>query len=330
MTPLKSVNIQLQKTPESFVRNYISTKIGFNIRLGNTQKNDDGTWTIKLKAIVPSFVKLDNDRSKTFVYVFHDVGEAKVRYDAEDYDFDFVEKPKAPELDMILMKKIDTLTADVQQEILDYGKFAWGNLSAVKHWMGTIHNIILRCLKDDSFPSDNVPMKYQRYFEFLRSGKWIRIEGGDKPKVVADNKLKKLHEVLLHEEKVKHDLNSITDAVIGHLFAQHYVQIRDELNIRQLTGYVTTTKAYYADAVRAGKAIPMSENTLLTKFRTYNYSPKPSTFKGFNFPSTVAELVGNNFLKYSRHDEHIVTANPELLQILLPYQATLEQIVIDN
>ncbi len=330
MKSLETVHIQMQKTPEAFVRKYISTKIGFNIRLGHTTKNDDGTWTIQLKAVVPSYVKLENERSKTFAYVFHDVGEAIVKYDEKEYDYDFVLKPKATELDLILMKKIDKLTTDVQQEILNYGRYSWGNLSKVKWWLGTVHKIILRCLKDESFPSDELPERYQRYFELLRANKWIRIESGNKPKVIADNKLKKLEQELLSENKVKHDLNSVTDALVGILFAEHYVQLRDEFKIPQLTSYVTTTKAYYADAVREGRAIHMSESTLLNKFRTYNYSPKPSTFKGFNFPDTVAELVSNRFLKYSKDDERFITANPELLELLLPYQSTLAQIVIDN
>lgn len=324
---MKSVSIPLQKTPQTFVKKYISSRMGFNVRIGDTVQNDDGTWTISLNAVVPSFVKLNDSPSRIFSYVFDNVGKAIVKYD--DYDFDFVDTPKTRDIDFVLMKKIDELTSKVQQEILDYGKFKWGKLSTVRHWMGSIHGIISRSLRETSFSSDNVPKKYTEYFEFLRSNDWIRIEGRNSPQVVASNNLTKLHELLLNENLVKDDLFSITDAIIGHIFAKHYVQIRDELKIYAPTSYVTATKAYYADAVREGRAIPMNQEILLFKFRTYNYSTKSSIYKGFRFPEIIDELVSNNFFQYTKDKKSIIAVN-ELLDRLLPYQEELAQNVMDT
>ena len=116
---------------------------------------------------------------------------------------------------------------------------------------------------------------------------------------------------------------------MGHIFAKHYVEIRDKLNIRAPASYVITTKAYYADAVREGRPIPMDQEMLLSKFRTYNYSHKPSTYKGFRFPDIVDELVTNQFFNYT-NDHKSVTAVNELLNHLLPYQNELAQNVMDT
>ncbi len=324
---MNSVSIPLQKTPRTFVKKYVSTRMGFNVRIGNVVENKNGTWTVSLNAVIPSFVKLNDAPSRTFSYVFDNVGKAIVKYD--DYDFDFVETPKAKDMDLVLMKKIDLLTLKVQQEILDYGKFKWGKLSSIRHWMGSIHGIISRCIRETSFPSDNVSKKYTEYFEFLRSNNWIRIEGRNSPQIVASNDLTKLHEILLNDNLVKDDPFSISDAIIGHIFAKHYVQIRDELKIRAPASYVTTTKAYYADAVREGRAIPMDQNTLLSKFRTYHYTAKSPTYKGFRFPDIVSELVTNNFFSYTKDQKSIIAVN-ELLDRLLPYQEELAQNVMET
>lgn len=318
----------MQKTPESFVRKYISHKIGFNIRLGETKQNKDGTWTISLKAVIPSFVKLNNSASKTFVYTFENIAYATVKY--EDYDFDFIEKPRVPDLDLALVKKIDELTTNVQKVILDYGKFKWGKLTAIRYWFGTIHSIIVRCLNEDGFYIPSTPEKFVRYFNFLKSIGWIDSESHNERKtwVTSSNKLSKLHEELLKNPAIGDDANSVADVLVGHIYAEHFREIRDELRFNPSTIYLTTTKGYYADAVREGRSIPMDYDTLWFRYRTYNYSPKSSTHRQYRFPDIVGELVANDFLRQSKDKDH-VTAVPELLQKLLPFQDELAQNVLD-
>jgi len=324
---MKSITLPIHRSPENFVRRYLANRIGNNIRVDKTRQNKNGTWTVSLKAIVPSYVKLKNNSFKTFVYVFDDVSSATVKY--EKYDYDFIDKPKAVDLDLVLMRKLDKLTANIQQEILDYGKFSWGKLSAVKYWLGSLHGIIIRCLKENNFHKSRFTDRYDRYFDFLKSAGWINYEGDEKTQIVASNNLLKLHELLISKNQIpENDLDSLAEAVISSIYAKNFVQIRDELKIHAITSYVAITKAYYADAVREGQPIPMKMQSLWLNYRTYNYGPKSSTFKHFRFPRTVAELGSNNFLNVMNEGSHI-TAVPELFERLLPYQAELAQNVID-
>ena len=319
---MRSVSTPLEKSARIFVKKYLATRIGFNVMVGNVIENKNKTWTVSLNAVIPSFVKLNDAPSKTFSYIFDNVGQAVLKYD--DHNYNFIKTPNAKDIDLILMKKIDILTSQVQQEILDYGKFRWGKLSSVRYWMGSIHGIVSRCLRESSFSSDGVPKKYTKYFEFLRSNNWIRIEGRNSPQIVASDNLVKLHESLLNDCLVKDDVFSITDAVIGHIFAKHYIQIRDELKICAPSSYVTAIKAYYVDAVREGRAIPIDQNTLFSKFRTCHYSTKSHTYKEFRFPDIVSELVSNDFFNYTKDHKSIIAVNA-LLGRLLPYQKELAQ-----
>lgn len=89
---MKSVTIPLQKTPQIFVKKYLSTRIGFNIQVGKIVKNENKTWTVSLNAVIPSFVKSNGTSLKTFRCIFDNIGEAIVKYD--NYDYGFVKIPK--------------------------------------------------------------------------------------------------------------------------------------------------------------------------------------------------------------------------------------------
>ncbi|MEX0640914.1 MAG: hypothetical protein WEB28_02920 [Nitrosopumilaceae archaeon] len=324
---MASLKIPVLKSPEAFVTKYVSNKIGFNIRASKAIYDDKtDTYTINLKAIIPSMVKLGDKSSKTFVYTFENIGKAVVKY--EDYDFDFVSKPIAPELDFSLLRNFDKLTAEIQKIILDYGKYSWGKLTNVKYWMGPIRSIIVRCLKEEEFYADqNVSPRYIRYFAFLDSAGWIKYQRGSHPFISKTNKLTMLYETLSTDHG-NADVGQVADSVIGNLCSEHYYEIRDELRLFGLDIYVTTTRAYYADAVREGKPIPMSQHRLWLKYRSYNYKPRPSVHKEYTFSNAVTELVSNNFLKRTK-DEKFITANNELLELLLPYHDELARNVIE-
>ena len=324
---MSTVKIPILKSPEAFVAKYMANKIGFNIRTSDAIYDDkNNTYRVKLKAIIPSLVKLGNKASKTFVYTFDDIGEAVVKY--EDYDFDFISKPKASELDVSLLKEFDSITSEIQKIILDYGKDSWSKLTNVRYWMNPIKSIIVRCLKEgDFYAGQNVSPKYIRYFSFLESAGWIKYEGGSNPHVSVTNKLTMLDETMSTDNN-KRDVAEIADKVIGDLCSKYYYEIRDELRIFGLDIYVTTTKAYYADAVREGKAIPMSQHRLWLKYRSYNYKPRPPAHKEYTFSNAVSELVSNNFLKRTK-DEQSLIANKTLLDLLLPYHKKLAENVIE-
>jgi len=319
---MRTIRIPVKKSPENFVRNYITHRIGSNVRLGSTKKNNDGTWSISLNAIVPSFVKLRDSKSKTFVYVFKNISKATVKYD--DYDYDFITKPNAADIDIVLINKINELTEDIQKEILNYGKFEWGKLTSIKFWLGPIFNILIRSLDENVYSFNKIDDKYVKYYNLLKKNQWINVEGRTQVEISVGNKLAKMHETLITEGGIKDDVISIAEVVLGHVYSKNYKEIRDELNVRGIAAHVTTTKAYYADAVREGKSIPMTRETLWHNYRTYNYTHKPPQFKVFSFPRTIAELVSIGILQTSSDRKYILAA-PKLLEKLLPFQAQLAQ-----
>ena len=323
---MSKIKIPMLKTPESFAMKYVASKIGFNVRPSKTTydpKND--SFTVTLKAIVPSLVKLNENESKTFVYTFEDVAKAVIKNDK--YDFDFIEKPKAPELDLELIKKFDKLTSDLQNEILVFGEKTWGTLTSVKYWLNPLRGIIIRTLSKNEFDVENATPRYKQYFEFLDSAGWINYIKSSKPKIKITNKLKALHHLSVSDTRFN-DVSSVSDLVIGSLYAHHFNEIRDELRIFGPDVYVTATKAYYADAVREGQSIPMSQYRLWLKYRSYNYHPRPNTNKEYSFPTVVSELVHSKFLQFS-DDEKYITANPELLKKVLPHREKLSKLVIE-
>lgn len=321
-----SIKIPMLKTPEAFVMKYVASKIGFNVRPSKTvynEKND--TYIVTLEAIIPSLVKLDGDATKTFVYTFENVAEAIVQGDK--YDYDFIKRPKAPDLDISLMKKFDNLTEGLQKEILEFGEESWGKLTDVRYWLNPIRGIIVRCLTKGDFKVEKSSPKYKQYFEFLHNAGWVRYERGLKPRVMPSNRLLELHKQYASANRML-DVSKIVDIVTGNLYAKHFYEIRDELRIFGPDKYVTINKSYYADAVREGEAIPMSQYRLWLKYKSYNYKPRPPTHKEFTFPNAVEELVSNKFLKYYKSEDY-VTANPDLLERTLPYHDELAKTVIE-
>ncbi|MDE2588457.1 MAG: hypothetical protein KGL95_02170, partial [Patescibacteria group bacterium] len=151
---------------------------------------------------------------------------------------------------------------------------------------------------------------------------------GHKDHVSAGNKLTKLYEEVVKREN-SDDMNLTAEVLLGHLFASHYTEIRDDLNIRAPSIYVTTTKAYYADAVREGKPIRMNQETLWFKYRTYSYNPKSATHRSYRFPKTVDELISHDMLRHAVHDSNDIVATPDLLKRLMPYQEELAKNVIE-
>lgn len=314
------------KTPESFVMKYVANKIGFNVRPSKTEYNEkNNTYIVTLEAIIPSLVKLNGDATKTFVYTFENVAEAIVKGDK--YDFDFIKRPKAPELDISLMRKFDNLTEGLQKEILEFGEGSWGKLTDIRYWLNPLRSIIIRCLTKGDFKVEKASPKYKQYFEFLHYAGWVRYEHGMKSRVMPSNKLLAYHEQYVSESKM-FEVSKIADKVIGNLYAKHFYKIRDELRIFGPDKYVTINKSYYADAVREGEPIPMSQYRLWLKYKSYNYNPRPATHKEFTFPNAVDELVSNKFLQYYKNEDY-VTANPQLLEKTMPYHDELAKTVIE-
>ena len=215
------------------------------------------------------------------------------------------------------------LTEDIQNENLDYGKFQWGKLTSIKFWLGPILNILIRSLDESVYSFNKIDDKYVKYYTLLQNNKWINVEGRNKVEISAGNKLVKMYQTLITDGGIKNDITSIAE-VLGHVYSKNYKEIRDDLNVRGIAAHVTTTKAYYADAVREGSSIQMSRESLWNNYRTYNYTHKPPQFKVFSFPRTVAELVSIGILNTS-DDRKYVSAAPELLERLLPFQSQLAQ-----
>lgn len=292
------VRISEFETPKSVAMKYICKRLGLNLRPGEPVFDKESqSWSVPIKAVVPSKVSRREGPTKTFYYTFN-VGNLRL-----DGDNHIIERIGAQELDDAIFSQWNDLNEVIQKEILQYARERWGKLTHVRTFLRPIYTLVIALLDRKRVVVSEFGPDSQKWFDLLKISGFIESMGGDEFK--PTNLLNALDEKLsLRGSQSDFD---VADLVAGNLFATEFNRIRDEFRIHAPSIYVDTTQLYYSDAVNFKEIVPIEQDELFLKYRQMGnraaYRDLLSQ-KGFSFGTVVSELIAVGLLH--RQQENII------------------------
>ncbi len=320
---MRQIQVKEITTPESLVMKRIAQNLGLNLRPEKAAFNSSAnTWTIPMKAIIPSQVTTRGKPIKTFIYRFGNVAKAELT--KENNEFKFLQFPKAPEIDNELHMHWTDLTQKLVQEILKVGEPVWGQLTYVQMFLRPLYSIILHTLTNRKLSFSEVRKQEQeKYVQFLLKRGYLE-EDLNEGVYKASNHLTALEHHLYEKYKDEKLLSDffVTGQVIGTIFAKYYNDLKIELRVFAPSIYVDTSTAYYIDAIRAGASILMSEMELWKKARMIGHRSTTSV-KTISYPTVISEIVAGKI--FARDHEGFICANESVFNRLNPLEVELAQ-----
>jgi hypothetical protein len=311
-------------TPEAAVMKYIARNIGLNVRAGDASFNSmTGEWSVPLRALVPSRVKIGDFDYKTFIYKFENLGNAIVK--KENNKFKILEFPKAAEIDDSLRLQFSDLTAKMEKKLLEVGEDRWGQLSLIAVFLRPLYKIINTLLTDGSVHKSLIEKNNQLdYLNLLLNQEFAEYDKNFLNDMIVkpSNLLTRLNQKVLQETN-RYDPNHVAQEVVGIVFSREYERIHVEMKNRVPSVYVDTTKAYYLNAVRIGIPIAMSTTQLLSKYKMFEHS----TRKSYDFNTVVGELVTVKML--SKDENENILANKEVFEQVLPLRKEILEVATE-
>ena len=284
------------ETPESVAMKYICKRLGLNLRPGKAIfEKEVRSWSVPIKAVVPSKVSRREGPSKTFFYTF-DVGNLRL-----DEEYHIVQKIGAQVLDDAILSQWNDLNEVIQKEILQYARERWGKLTFVRTFLRPVYTLVIAFLDRKQLPVTEFGLDSQKYFDLLKISGYIEATG--------DNEYKSTNLLNGLEEKMvlaggQSDFE-VADLVAGNIFANEYDRIRDDLRIHAPSIYVDTAKLYYADAVNFKEIVPIQQRELFLKYRQMGNRAayrEALSQKGHSFGTVVSELIAVGLLHRQRDD----------------------------
>jgi hypothetical protein len=309
-------------TPEAAIMKYIARNVGLNIRAGrSTHDKYTDEWTIPLKALVPSRVRLSDTEYKTFVYRFEELGNAIVKKDGGK--FKIIEFPRALEIDNSLRLQFSDITEKLERKLLEVGEKSWGHLSLIEVFLRPLYKIINTLLADGSIHRSILEKSsHTDYLNLLINQEFAEYDANNNMIIRPTNLLTKMNENNTRQTK-RTDPNYVAQEVVGMVFSKEYEYIHETMKNRVPSVYVDTTKAYYLNAVRIGSPIPMSTSQLLSKYRMF----EQSTRKVHDFNTVIGELVTVDLLAKDSYDN--IIANTKVFDQVLPLRKEILEIAVE-
>jgi len=317
------IQVKELNTPESLVMKRIAQSIGLNLRPEKSVFDSiSNTWTVPIKAIIPSQVTAQDKPIKTFLYRFNNIAKAKLT--KIDNEFRFTDFPKSSVIENDLYAHWTDLTYKLTQEILKAGEPVWGQLTYIRMFLRPLYSIILHTLTNRKLTFHDLEQQDQRrYIQFLLNRGYLE-EDVQEGIYKASNQLTVLQQHLYEKYKDQSVLSDffVTGQIIGIIFAKYYTEIKSELHAYAPGIYVDTSAAYYIDAIRAGTAILMSEIELWKKARMLGHR-SANAAKPIAYPTVISEIVAGKIL--SRNRDGMISANEGIFNRLRPLKEELTQ-----
>jgi hypothetical protein len=295
---MTALRIREVSTPRSVAMKYICKRLGLNLRPGEaTLDKETRTWSVPIKAVIPSKVSRREGQSTTFFYTFN-VGNLTL-----DMDLHITKRLGAVELDDAILSQWNDLNQVIQKEILQYARERWGKLTFVRTFLRPIYTLVIAVLDQKQASVSDFGVDSEKWFELLRTSGYIEPMGDREFK--PTNLLNGLQERI--GLGVGHSDFDVADLVAGNIFANQYDVISDKLRIHAPSIYVDTAKLYYSDAVNFKEIVPMEQSELFLKYRQVGNRQayrEAMSQKSFSFGTVVSELIAVGLLH--RRQESII------------------------
>jgi hypothetical protein len=295
---MTAVRIREVMTARSVAMKYICKHLGLNLRPGEAILDEETrTWSVPIKAVIPSKVSRREGQSTTFFYTFN-VGDLTL-----DKDLRIIKKLGAQELDDAIFSQWNDLNEVIQKEILQYAREKWGKLTFVRTFLRPIYTLIIGILDQKRASVPEFGLDSEKWFDLLTISGYIEPMG--------DQEFKPTNLLNALEEKIGLGAGysdfDVADLVAGNIFANQYDAISDKLRIHAPSVYVDTAKLYYADAVNFKEIVPMGQKELFLKYRQVGNRQayrEALSQKSFSFGTVVSELIAVGLLH--RQQENII------------------------
>jgi hypothetical protein len=277
------------RTPRTVATDYVLSRLGLNFRAAEPRLEKNGMWHVPLKALVPASPDIVPRRQDQLYYRFESFGEIVM-----DLDLKLIEVPRKAILSERFQAELSTLFAKIEKTILEYGSHKWGRIPFIRSFLNPLNAIISQAL---SLPNISLvkleQQDYVVYADFLRRAGFLEDSRDSPAHLRKTNQLVAIADKYLKERGFSYYLDDTAIEVTSIIFSQFYPEIRDR--IRFVSTYVDTTVAYYVQAVRLKKLVPMTVGDLEY---AYNVLGRRVQDEKVTFYGKVADLVTAGFLKW--------------------------------
>jgi len=280
-----TIQVNENKDPCSRAMKYIIRYFGINIRPGNYyfDKNTK-KHIVFLNAIIPNEISPIRKTSKSFVYIFRNIGI--LIYNEK---MNLVEATLSDKIEKKLYYKFWKLHRNVENTIKEYGIKEWGHIGRIRTFLGPLYSIVNRII--DTGELDIKEMKSNDRWKYIIpfiNNKLIEIDPYNQNKLICSNLLKQITE--------DRDQFDAAAYAVGIIVARSTNYLIKELKNYSFVSYIDIPKVYYLDAVEYGELINMPVKDLINKYYILGKRPYSSS-SSMNLDLLISEIVNAGLLK---------------------------------
>ncbi|MFW9971143.1 MAG: hypothetical protein ACFFDF_13190 [Candidatus Odinarchaeota archaeon] len=312
------IQIEENKDPISLAMKYSIRNFGINIRPGKYQfEENKREHIVFLNAIVSNEISPYKKTSKSFVYIFKNIG--KIIFDE---DLKLLEATLSNDLETRIYSDFWNLHKRVEDAIKDYGINKWGNIGRIRTFLGPLYTIANKILQTEELNINEMRnLGFEDYFKPFIDNELIEVDPHNENKLICSNFLKTLRED-------KNQFETVSYAV-GIIIAKSTNYLVKELNNYSFVSYIDIPKVYYLDAVIYGELINMPIKTLINKY--YILGRRPYTYRSqMNLEYIISEIVNAGLLKRDSKKNFISGVEPLFDKVFDFRESLLENITSIN
>lgn len=310
------ISIEQNKDPFSIAMKYILRNLGVNIRPSKYYYDKNNKkYVVFLNAIIPNEISPLNRSSKSFIYIFKNIGSIIF-----DENMKNAKSILADKLEEKIYSKFWKIHRKVERTIKEYGITKWGCIGRIRTFLNPLYTITHRILNDHELDIKDLKNNdLWKYIQPFIDNKLIEVDPHNREKLICGNYLKKLGE--------NRDQLETVENAIGVIVARSTNYLIKNLNNYSFTSYIDVPKVYYLDAVEYGEMIDIPIKELIRKYHLIgkrNYSYKSD----MNLELIISEVVKAGLLSKDENKNSISGVEPLFNEVFNFRDDILEKVEI--
>lgn len=279
-----TIQVKEKKDPYSRAMKYIIRNFGINIRPGNYHfDKNNKEHIIFLNAIISNEISPIRKTSKSFVYIFKNIGTIIF-----NEKMNLLNASLSDKMEKKIYSKFWKLHRMVEDAIKDYGIKEWGHIGRIRTFLGPLYRIANRIIDTEELDINEIKSQDNwKYIIPFIDNKLIEVDPRNKNKLICSNFLKQLG-----EDKDQFDTAAYA---VGIIVAKSTNYLIKELKNYSFISYIDVPKVYYLDAVEYGEMINLPVKELINKY--YILGKRPYSYKSsMNLELIISEVVNAGLL----------------------------------